>query len=86
MITEIPARTLRNDVSAVLRRVESGESLRITVRGRPVADLVPLPRRRPSLSGSEWLTMRERGHLADPSLLTDVRELVPDTTDDLPWR
>jgi len=39
---EIPQRELRNDISRVLRQVEAGERLRITVDGRPVADLVPL--------------------------------------------
>ncbi len=39
---EIPQRLLRNDVGAVLRRVEAGETLRVTVRGRPVAKLSPL--------------------------------------------
>lgn len=85
MIKEIPARSLRNDVSAVLRRVEAGESLRITVSGRPVADLVPLARRRRSMSASEWLRLREGGHLADASLSAELRALVPDTTDDLAW-
>lgn len=47
---EIPQRELRNNVAAVLREVEGGESLRVTVRGRPVADLVPVGRRPRSLS------------------------------------
>ena len=38
----VPQRELRNHVSAVLREVEAGERLRITVDGRPVADLVPV--------------------------------------------
>ncbi len=38
----IPQRELRNRVSRVLRQVEAGERLRITVDGRPVADLVPI--------------------------------------------
>ena len=44
-MTDVPARELRNDVSAVLRRVEAGQRLRVTVSGRPVAELVPLPKR-----------------------------------------
>jgi prevent-host-death family protein len=32
---------LRNDTAALLRRVEAGEKLRVTVHGHPVADLVP---------------------------------------------
>jgi prevent-host-death family protein len=42
---EIPQRELRNSVSDVLRQVEAGASLRVTVRGRPVADLVPVAAR-----------------------------------------
>jgi prevent-host-death family protein len=38
----IPQRDLRNDIAAVLRAAEAGESFTITVRGRPVARLVPL--------------------------------------------
>ncbi len=34
-MTEIPVRELRNHVSEVLRRVESGEELIVTVSGRP---------------------------------------------------
>ncbi len=32
---------LKNDLSAYLRRVAQGEQVRVTMRGRPVADLVP---------------------------------------------
>jgi len=38
----IPQRELCNRVSGVLREVEAGERMRITVDGRPVADLVPV--------------------------------------------
>jgi len=37
----IPQRELRNNVSAVLRAAEAGETFTVTVRGRPVARLVP---------------------------------------------
>jgi prevent-host-death family protein len=36
-------RELRQHASELLRRVEAGESIEITDRGRPVAVLVPLP-------------------------------------------
>lgn len=39
---QIPQRELRNRISEVLREVEAGAELRITVHGRPVADLVPV--------------------------------------------
>lgn len=38
----IPQKELRNNVSEVLRRVESGETLTVTVSGRPAAQLSPL--------------------------------------------
>jgi len=50
---EIPQRELRNNVAAVLREVEAGARVRVTVRGRPVADLVPLPRRPSGLSPAQ---------------------------------
>lgn len=37
----IPQRELRNNISAVLRAAEAGETFTVTVRGRPVARLVP---------------------------------------------
>ncbi len=84
-MVDIPARELRNDVSAVLRRVEAGERLRVTVSGRPVADLVPLPVRRQTMS---WTAFQEHlaGGRADPALHHDLAKLVPDSTDDSPVR
>jgi prevent-host-death family protein len=37
----IPQRELRNNIAAVLRAAEAGETFTVTVRGRPVARLVP---------------------------------------------
>jgi prevent-host-death family protein len=45
MATEVPQRELRNNTASLLRRVEAGERLRITVHGHPIADLVPVGRR-----------------------------------------
>lgn len=83
MATDIPARELRNDVSGILRRVEAGERLRVTVSGRPVAELGPLPRRQRWIAWSEF-EQYVRSAPADRGLLTDLRELAPDTTDDVP--
>jgi prevent-host-death family protein len=52
-VREIPQRELRNNVAAVLREVEAGATLRVTVRGRPVADLVPVAARKQGLSPEE---------------------------------
>lgn len=37
----IPQRELRNHIGEVLRAAEAGETFTVTVRGRPVARLVP---------------------------------------------
>ena len=79
---DIPARELRNDVSAVLRRVEGGERLRVTVSGRPVAELLPLPSRPRSLAWSAFIRDSDRWR-ADPGLAQELADLLPDTTDDL---
>ncbi len=44
MATDVPQRALRNSTASLLRRVEAGERLRITVHGHPVAELVPVDR------------------------------------------
>ena len=79
---EISLRELRNNVSAVLRRVEAGERLRVTVDRRPVAELIPLSRRRASMRWSE-LEPQLEGIRADAGLADDLRTAFPDTTDDL---
>ena len=38
----IPQRELRNDVAAILREAEAGTEFTVTVRGRPVAKVVPI--------------------------------------------
>lgn len=82
MSDEISVRELRNNVSAVLRRVEAGERLRVTVNRRPVAELIPLPRRRFVVPWEEL-----RGKLgaiqADAALAADLRRVLTETTDDL---
>jgi len=43
-VSEVSARDLRNHTAAILRRVEAGERLRVTVSRRAVAELAPLGR------------------------------------------
>jgi prevent-host-death family protein len=43
---DISQRELRNESGAIMRRVELGESFTVTSNGQPVAELVPLRRRR----------------------------------------
>lgn len=78
-MTEIPARDLRNHVSEILRRVESGEEMVVTVSGRPVATLVPIKQARPRfLSTADVLSWPK----TDAALYGELREMLPDTTDD----
>lgn len=80
---DVPARELRNNVSGVLRRVEAGERLRVTVSGRPVAELVPLPPRPASMAWDVFILGSEEWR-ADPDLARELAELLPETTDDVP--
>jgi prevent-host-death family protein len=83
MSEAVASRDLRNDTAGVLRRVEAGERVTITVNGRPVAELVPLRRTRRSWISPEDLVARLRTAQADPGLRDDLRRLAGDTTDDL---
>jgi prevent-host-death family protein len=82
MTVEVASRELRNDTAGLLRRVEEGERIVITRRGKPVADLVP------HRGESRWLRPDEVMEIvtkfsADPGLRDDLERLVGDTTDDL---
>ncbi|MHB2022141.1 MAG: type II toxin-antitoxin system Phd/YefM family antitoxin [Mycobacteriales bacterium] len=46
-MTTVGVRELRQRASELLRRVEAGESIEVTDRGRPVALLTPLPEAEP---------------------------------------
>jgi prevent-host-death family protein len=79
---DIPQRELRNDVAAVLREVEAGASLRVTVRGRPVAELVPVSSRRRALRRSELARILDEAPL-DDAFAADVDAAVGSTIDEL---
>lgn len=82
-MTHVATRELRNDTAGVLRRVQAGEDVVITVRGEPVAQIVPLyPKRRRWISGAE-MRRRLNGGQADPGLRDDLTRLAGETTDDL---
>ena len=82
-MVDIPSRELRNDVSAVLRRVEAGERLRVTVSGRPVAELVPLSSRPRAIPWGAFIEDAARWR-ADPALARELAALLPETTDEAP--
>ena len=79
MAGDVSVRDLRNHTAEVLRRVEAGERLRVTVDRRPVAELAPLPAR------DVWVPRRRAMDAmvqADAAMSADLAEAQPDTVDD----
>jgi prevent-host-death family protein len=83
-MTEVASRELRNNTRALLDRIEAGESVTITVDGRPVALLEPIARRPRWISRDEFVR-RVLPRQADAGLADVLRDLAPDTTDELPF-
>jgi prevent-host-death family protein len=77
----IPQRELRNDTAAVLRRVEAGETVRITSNGRPVADLVPVERPATYLPLGDMVGQIGGVLRADDRLDQELRELDHEPAD-----
>jgi prevent-host-death family protein len=69
-VSDVSARDLRNHTAAILRRVEAGERLRVTVSHRPVAELSPLGR--PAWISGAALERVLREAPADRRLLDDL--------------
>jgi prevent-host-death family protein len=80
-MTDVASRDLRNNTRALLERVEAGESITITVDGRPVATLEPA-RRRPRFVSRDVFVNEGMTNRADAGLRADLRDLAPDDTDD----
>ena len=83
-MSEVASRELRNNTRALLDRVAAGESVTITVDGRPVAILEPIVAR-PRWLARETFARILQDHQADPGLGKELRDLAPGTTDDLPF-
>lgn len=84
-MSALPARDLRNHTAEVLRRVEAGEEFEILKDNRPVAKIIPLPRRRQWVPATEVVQELIRLGPDTTGLAGELREALPDTTDDLPW-
>lgn len=80
----VASRELRNQTRELLDRVAAGESIFITVHGRPVAELRPIEER-PQWMGRERFVRDVLAHQADPGLADDLADLKSETTDDLSW-
>ena len=82
-MSEVASRDLRNSTRSLLDRVESGESLIITIDGRPVAVLGPVGRRPRWLPRNEFVSM-VLANQADASLAAALDELAGEMTDEVP--
>ena len=72
----IGLRELRQDASAIVRRVEDGESIDVTVSGRLAARLVPA-------EPKQWRRWEDLDGRSDPDWADDM-DLVDHTAAD-PW-
>jgi prevent-host-death family protein len=75
MATDVPQRELRNNTARLLRRVEAGERLRITVHGHPVAELVPVDRAQQFVPFDELVNGLRGLMLPDDRLDDQLRKL-----------
>lgn len=80
-------RELRQRASELLRRVEAGETIEITDRGRPVAVLAPLPNQRPierlRVSGDLQAARAELKDLPEPLLVAPGQDPPSNILDQL---
>jgi prevent-host-death family protein len=79
---EIGVRELRNQTARVVDAVRAGERVTLTVRGEPVADIVPHGGRTRWLAGPV-LSARLEHEMADAGLRDDLDELAGQTVGDL---
>jgi prevent-host-death family protein len=80
MSDDVSVRELRNHTAEVLRRVEAGERLRVTVDRRPVAELAPLPARDAWVPRPRVIAALVQ---ADAALRDELADALPDTVDEL---
>lgn len=83
---DVSVRELRNHTGRVVAAIESGETVVLTVHGRPVADIVP--RRQRSERRATRVVLAELAEIAELAGRNDVRSPAEDfdtglTTDDM---
>ena len=69
----VPQRELRNNYRGLLREVEAGGEVTITMEGRPVARLVPITRRRRFVAAADLERILGGEPLDVEAFLRDVR-------------
>jgi prevent-host-death family protein len=58
-MAEVSVRELRNNLTGYLRRIEQGESVTVTRRGKPVATLEPVAQPVSDVDAAIWKMVRE---------------------------
>ena len=87
-MTEVASRELRNHTRDLIMRAEHGETIVITVDGRPTAELRAIGGKRRWIPKDEFFA---DFHPADPAMLDEIRgpeietNLDLDRRDDLRW-
>lgn len=79
---KVGVRELRNQTSQVIDAVRAGERVTLTIRGEPIADIVPHKQRTRWLSGPN-LKRELQSRAADPDLTRELNELAGHTLDEL---
>lgn len=79
---DVSIRDLRNSTAAVVKQLEAGERLTLTVNRRPVADIVPHTEDRDPWVPAAELRRIVRDAPADPGLLDDLVDIRGAELDD----
>jgi prevent-host-death family protein len=59
-MNSVGLRELRQDASQVIRRVEAGEEIEVTIQGRPAARIVPISSRQERVRSLPWSEVKKR--------------------------
>jgi prevent-host-death family protein len=81
-------RELRQSASDVMRLVESGEEVEVTVQGRPAGLIVPIDfhrRHRRTMSGAELFERAKEAPPSDPTWAEELRTINPPEPLIDPW-
>lgn len=79
----VPQRELRAHIGAILREVEGGATVKVTVSGRAVARIVPIDERRRPYATREEIAAFARTRKPDPTFRRDIRAILDQTVDEL---
>ena len=58
-MTEVSVRELRSNLTGYLRRIEQGERVTVTRRGKPVATIEPISKPQSDVDAALWKMVRE---------------------------